>query len=147
MNDEVGILEFTPEQINNQGCLNAESLWLTTTAFFIEKGSGLEDWVDYVGTHYASSWEELKGKSSFKVLKGAVLNWVSCGAKLVSSSGDEQRAEAVLEFPQDNPQETLKIDYQDAHRLNRVFIPIANFVGLNFEYHSEGKLFRIVFYR
>ena len=147
MNEAEVSLEFTPEEINDQGRENAEGLWLTTVAYFVEKGSGLEDWVDYVGASYAPGWEALKGKSPFEVLRIAALNWVSCGARLISSSGDGQRAEAIMEFPQYDPQESLMIGYQDAHTVNRVFIHIARYVGLNFEYHSEGPRFRMAFYK
>jgi len=147
MNEAAVSFEFTPEEINDQGCKNAEGLWLTTVAYFVENGSGLEDWVDYVGANYAPTWETLKGKSPSEVLRRAALNWVSCGARLISSSGDEQRAEAVMEFPQYDPEEDFKIGYQDAHIINRVFIPIGRHVGLHFEYHSEGPRFRMAFYK
>jgi hypothetical protein len=140
-------MEFTPDQINEQGRENAEALWLATVSYFVEKGSGLEDWVDAVGASYATGWKNMRGKSPYEVLRIAVLNWASCGAKLISSSGDEQRAEAVMEFPQYDPQESWKISYQDAQTINRVFNPIANYVGLNFEYHSEGTCFRMAFYK
>jgi hypothetical protein len=147
MNEAVERLEFTPEEIGRYGCENAEGLWLTTVAYFVKKGSGLVDWVDYVGANYALGWSGLKGKVPLEVLRVAVLNWISCGAKLISSSGDEQRAEAVMEFPKFDPQEEYQISYQDTHTVNRVFIHIARNVGLNFEYHSEGPRFKIVFYK
>jgi len=60
MNEADRTMEFTVDEINHQSRENAESLWLTTVAYFIEKGSGLENWVDYVGASYALGWEELK---------------------------------------------------------------------------------------
>jgi hypothetical protein len=147
MNEADRTMEFTPEEIGSYGCNNAEGLWLTTVAYFVKKGSGLEDWLDYVGASYAPGWSGMKGKSPSEVLRVAALNYVSCGAKLISSSGDEQRAEAVLEFPQYDPEEEYKISYADAHTANRIFTHISREVGLNFEYHSEGPRFRIAFYR
>ena len=147
MNEVEMTMDFSPEQISNYGCANAEGLWLTTVAYFVEKGSGLQDWLDFVGASYALRWEDMKGKSPVEVIRDAALNWVSCGAKLISSSGDEQRAEMVLEFPQYDPEGEYKISYQDAHTINRIFTPIARQVGLKVEYHSEAPRFRMVFYK
>jgi hypothetical protein len=79
------------------------------------------------------------------VAQGAVFNWVACGAKLVSYSGDDHHAEAVLEFPTHDLPESWGITKKDAHQINLVFIPICKHLGVNFAWKSEGDQFRMIF--
>jgi hypothetical protein len=141
----IEILDFTQEEIGNYGRGNAEGWLLGTISYFTSKGSGLEEWIDYVGKFHAQGWEAIEDKSPKNITREAALNWVSCGAKLISFGGDDTRAEAVLEFAVDETADWWKISTKDAQKLNRVFISIAGQVGLQFEWKSEGKRFRIIF--
>jgi len=138
-------LEFSQEDLGNYGRSNAEGWLLGSVSYFTSKGSGLEEWIDYVGKFHALGWEEIEDKSPKNIAKEAAKNWVSCGAKLISFDGDNSRAEAVLEFAVDETAEWWKISTQDAQKFNRVFFPIAKQVGLKFDWKSEGKQFRIIF--
>ena len=138
-------LEFTQEEIGDCGRGNAKGWLLGTVSYFVSKGSGLEEWIDYVGKLHALGWENTEDKGAKNITKLAVLNWVSCGAKLISFMGDDAHAEAVLEFPGNEAEKFWGISATDAQKLNRVFISIAKQVNLHFDWKSEGKHFRIRF--
>lgn len=138
-------LEFTKEELGEAGRGNAEGLWLATVSYFLSKGGGLEDWIDYVGNIYAPGWDELIGKGAREAARIVALNWVSCGAKLLSFSGDDIHAELEIEFPTEDPQEFWKFSFADAHKINRVHAPIAKRLGLKFTWESKGNRFRNTF--
>jgi hypothetical protein len=138
-------IEFSPEELGNYGRGNAEGWLLGTISYFTSKGGGLEEWIDYVGRFHAQGWENIEDKSPKNITREAALNWVSCGAKLISFDGDDSLAEAVFEFAVDEAAEWWKISTEDAQKVNRVFFPIAKQVGLKFDWKSEGKQFRIIF--
>ena len=140
-------VEFTKDEISNHSMGNASGHLLGTISFLNSKGASVEEWIEYVGKQHAEGWGELKGKSALEVLREAALTWISCGATLVSLSGDDARAEAVLAWPPEDDAKFYGITTRDGHKLNHVFLPIAQKVGLDFSWESEGKQFRITFSR
>ena len=138
-------LQFSQEQLASQSKDNAEGWLLGTISYFASKDIGLEEWIDYVGKKFAIGWENIENKGAKNIAWWAALGWVSVGASLISFSGDAARAEAELEFPGAEAAELWNIKAPDAHKLNRVFFPIAAQVGLKFDWQSEGQQFKIIF--
>ncbi len=137
-------VEFTKEEIGEHGIVNATMVWFTTILYLRSKGLSVEEWADFVGQQYAPGWEELKGKGAQAVMREAVINWISCGAKLISFVGDENRAEAVLEWP---PEGYTGIPFEEAQKINTVFIPITRQVDLKCAWENAGRQFRLTFFQ
>ncbi len=137
-------VEFTKEEIGERGILNATELWFTTILYLRSKGLSIEEWADFVGQQYAPGWEELKGKGALAVMGEAVINWISCGAELISFTGDENRAEAVLEWP---PEGYTGVPFEEAQKINTVFILITRQVNLKCAWESAGRQFRLSFFQ
>jgi hypothetical protein len=136
--------EFTKEEIGERAVGNATGFCYGTISYLQSKGLSVEEWAEYVGQMHASGWEGVKGKGALVVLREAVINWISCGANLISLAGDENRAEAVLEWP---PEWYQGVPFEEAHRINSIFIPITRFVDLKSAWESEGKQFRLTFFK
>lgn len=141
----MAIPTFTPEEIASMSMGNAEGLFLSTISYMKSQGYDLEKWLQYVGNQYAASWDNLEDKGAAAVARAAALNWISCGAELVSSSGDENSAEAILKWPSDDSAKFFGVSKSDAHQVNNVFIPIAEKAGTRFSWESDGDLFTLRF--
>jgi hypothetical protein len=66
------------------------------------------------------------------------LNMVSVGGTLESISGDEARAEAIIvEWPSPNLLQAFGGSQGDVDRMYAVFLPIADVLGLKYEWRRQ----------
>ena len=137
--------EFTMEQICEYAKDNAEGIILATISYLNSKGVDTDEWIAHVGEKFAPGWDSMKDENVLEVGREAALNWISCGANLVSLSGDDTYAEAILEWPSEDSVTYFGISEDDGHKINNVFIPITKYLGLNFTWKSEGNQFKILF--
>jgi hypothetical protein len=90
----------------------------------------------------------MKSRGAKEVARGAALNMVSLGATLRSLTGDESRAEVVVEGrPPEESLQLFQLARSDADLLLGVFEPIAAYVGLHVQWQREGNAVRVTFSR
>lgn len=141
--------EFTAEQIGNQAQLNAVSWILATIAYLKERSHSIEDWATFHGERAAPGWKGIKERGSpcDRVAWWVALNFVACKGTLVSLSGDETHAEMVIAWPPKDLADDFGLPMADAQRVFHALGPIAETLGLRFEWQSDGEQVKLAFSR
>jgi hypothetical protein len=143
MSEEINTM-FTTEQVLQQAQGNLNAVCLGTIAYLKEHHQSPGDWSTSLGQRLAPGWESLRGHSAKEVVQIAALNCVSFGGKLRSLSGDESRAEAVIEgWPPEERLEFFHITQSDADLLWEAFKPIGVHLGLQIQCQRQGDTFKI----
>jgi hypothetical protein len=131
--------EFTNEEVLQQAKANAQALSLVTTGYFKEKGLPVDEFWSFVGEKFTLGWDPLKGKGARVAMRTFALNMVSVGGTLESLSGDEARAEAVISgWPSPDLLQAFGGSQSDVDRMYAVFGPIAELLGLQYEWRRQG---------
>ena len=135
---------FTTEQIMQQAQGNLNAVCLGSIAYLKEHHQSPGDWSASLGQRFAPGWESLKGQGAKEVARTVALNCVSFGGRLRSLSGDESRAEAVIEgWPPEERLEFFHITQSDADLLWEAFKPIGAYLGLHIQCQRQGDTFKI----
>jgi hypothetical protein len=131
--------EFTNEEVLQQAKANAQALSLVTTGYFKEKGLPVDEFWSFVGEKFTLGWDPLKGKGARVAMRTFALNMVSVGGTLESLSGDEAQAEAVVSgWPSPDLLQAFGGSQSDIDRMYAVFGPIAELLGLQYEWRRQG---------
>ncbi len=139
---------FTTEQVLEQAQGNANAVALGTIAYLKDHHMSLDDWSAWLGQRFAPSWESLKGYGAKETTRMAAFNLVSFGGTLRSLSGDESRAEAVIEgWPSAEWLELFHMTQADADAMWEALEPIGAYLGLRFQWQREGNAVKITFSR
>ncbi len=147
MSEEVNTT-FTTEQVLQQAQGNVNAVLLGTIAYLKDHHQSPDDWSASLGQRFAPSWESLKGHGAKEVARMAAFNLVSFGGTLRSLSGDESRAEAVIDgWPSSEWLESFYITLSDADAMWGAFEPIGTYLGLRFHWQREGNAVKITFSR
>jgi hypothetical protein len=134
---------FTPEQIAQAAKGNVYGLCLVAVAYAKAHGLSPAEYWAYVGGQFAASWKR-RGTAE-EVAQGAVLNMVSAGCELRSSSGDETQATAVLGgWP---PEQRYGLTQAEADTVWGIFEPIAESQGYSFAWRRQGDEVTITVFR
>jgi hypothetical protein len=139
---------FTTEQVLRQAQGNVNAVVLGTIAYLKDRHQSPDDWFASLGERFAPSWESLKDQGAKEVARMAAFNLVSFGGTLRSLSGDESKAEAVIEgWPSSERLEAFHITQSDADVIWGGFGPIGTSLGLRFQWQREGDAVKITFSR
>src|SRR5947209_4997859 len=138
-------LGYSSERIGEQGSGNAVAALLTTLAYLKEHHQSVEEWVTFLGRRYAPGWEHLRGKGAKEFARMAALNFVSVEATLLSLAGDESHAEFTATWPSQEWLDFVGVSQGDSDALWGVFGPIAEHLGLHYEWHRTGEQVRVKF--
>jgi hypothetical protein len=94
-------------------------------------------------------WEAVKERGSRcdEFARIVALNLVSTKGMLVSLSGDETQAEVVVTWPPSDLADYWGLSLEEAQMLTNCFAPIAEYVGLRFEWHGDGEQLKLAFSR
>jgi hypothetical protein len=131
--------EFTKDEVLQQAKANAQALALVATGYMKEKGLSLDEFWSFVGEKFTLGWDWLRGKGARAAMGMFALNMVSVGGTLESLSGDEARAEAIIVgWPSPDLLQGFGGSRDDVDRMYAVFQPIANFLGLRYEWRRRG---------
>lgn len=142
-------IEFTTEELLSSAQGNATAFVLAAIAYLKEQGLAVDDFVRYFGSRFAPGWEELRSEPVAAVARAAALNAVSVGGTLRSLSGDEERAEMVVEgWPDDDISGTLGLARSDGEAMWDSFEPIMEHLGIRYSWQrEEDGAVRITFER
>lgn len=146
MSDEKTI--FTLEQIAKQAQENATALTLATIAYLRDHDLAVDEYVAYVGRRFAGGWAEMEGRPTKDIAQMAALNMVSVGGTLQSLSGDDSQAQAVvLGWPSADWRTFFTLDQADIDPIWNMFRPIAESLGLQYEWTRQGDEVTMTFSR
>jgi hypothetical protein len=131
--------EFTSNEVLDQAKANAQALSLVAIRYIEEKKLPLDEFWSYVGEKFTLGWDSLKGKGARVAMRMFALNMVSVGGTLESLSGDEARAEAVIDgWPSPDLVQAFGVSRGDVDRMYAVFQPIADLLELRYEWRRQG---------
>lgn len=131
--------EFAKDEVLQQAKMNAQALFLVAIGYLKEKGLALNEFWSFVGDKFTLGWDSLQGKGARVAMRMFALNMVSVGGTLESLSGNEARAEAVITgWPSPGLQQAFGVSQDDVDRMYAVFGPIADLLGLRYEWHRQG---------
>ena len=142
-------VEFTTEELLAQAQGNATAFVLATIAYLKEQGLAVDDFVRFFGLQFAPGWEELRSQPVLAVARTAALNAVSVGGTLRSLSGDEARAEMLIEgWPDEEISGALGLSLGEGEAMWDSFEPIMEHIGISYSWrHEENGPVRITFER
>ena len=142
-------VEFTTDELLSYAQGNATAFVLATIAYLKEQGLAVDDYVRVFGRRFAPGWEELRSEPVAAVARTAALNAVSVGGTLRSLSGDEERAEVIIEgWPDEEISGTLGLSRSDGEAMWDSFEPIMEHQGIRYSWrHEEDGAVRLAFER
>ena len=140
---------FTTDELLSSAQGNATAFVLATIAYLKEQGLAVDDYVRFFGRRFAPGWEDLRSEPVAAVARAAALNAVSVGGILRSLSGDEERAEVIIEgWPDEEISGTLGLSRGDGEAMWDSFEPIMEHLGIRYSWgHEEDGAVRITFER
>jgi hypothetical protein len=140
---------FTTDELLPYAQGNATAFVLATIAYLKEQGLAVDDYVRFFGSRFAPGWEELRNEPLTAVARTAAMNAVSVGGTLRSFSGDEERAEVIIEgWPDEEILEVLGLERGDGEAMWDSFEPIMRHLDIRYSWgHEEDGAVRIIFER
>jgi hypothetical protein len=140
---------FTTDELLSYAQGNATAFALATIAYLKEQGLSVDDYVRFFGRRFAPGWEELRSEPVAAVGRTAALNAVSVGGVLRSLSGDEERAEVIIEgWPDEEISGTLGLARSDGEAMWDSFEPIMEHLGIRYSWrHEEDRAVRMTLER
>jgi hypothetical protein len=140
---------FTTDELMPYAQGNATAFVLATIAYLKEHGMAVDDYVRFFGSRFAPGWEELRNEPLTTVAQAAAMNAVSVGGTLRSFSGDEERAEVIIEgWPDEEILEVLGLERGDGEAMWDSFEPIMTHLDIRYSWgHEEDGAVRIIFER
>ncbi|HJQ28507.1 MAG TPA: hypothetical protein VJ827_04155 [Rubrobacter sp.] len=140
---------FTTDELLSSAQGNATAFVLATIAYLKEQGLAVDDYVRFFGRRFAPGWEDLRSEPVAAVARAAALNAVSVGGILRSLSGDEERAELIIEgWPDEEISGTLGLSRGDGEAMWDSFEPIMEHLGIRYSWgHEEDGAVKITFER
>ena len=140
--------EFATEELLSSAQGNATAFALATIAYLKEQGIAVDDYVRFFGRQFAPGWEELRGQPVAAVARAAARNAVSVGGTLRSLSGDEAKAEVLIEgWPDEEISSVLGLERSEGEKMWDSFEPIMEHLGIGYSWRREDGAVRLSFER
>ena len=92
------IPEFGSAQLTRQAGLNASATILSILAFLKGRDLPPSEWISFIGTTFAASWDSIRHLGPQKALELVVLDMCSIGATIVSLESDPATGQAQAVF-------------------------------------------------
>jgi hypothetical protein len=126
---------------------NLAGVILATVAFFKDRGIPVSEWVSFVGSRFAPTWEEVKGKGARDVARLVALNSTASGGHVHSVEGNEARAELSITWPDAEDLAHFGLTRADVDPVMAVYTPIMAHIGIKFEVSRSGDIATVVLSR
>jgi hypothetical protein len=141
--------QFTTDELLSYAQGNATAFALATIAYLKEQDLTVDDYVRFFGRRFAPGWEELRSEPVAAVARTAALNAVSVGGVLRSLSGNEERAEVIIEgWPDEEISGALGLARGDGDAMWDSFDPIMEHLGIRYSWrHVEDGAVKMIFER
>jgi hypothetical protein len=136
-------ITFTPEEISQAATNNVYALCLVAVAYAKAHVLSPAEFWTFTGRQMVPFWEQ--GLTAEEYARAAALNMVSAGCDLLSLSGNESQATAVLGgWP---PEHRHGLTQEEADTVWGVFGPIAESKGYSYEWHRQRDEVTMTFLR
>jgi len=146
----VGDLDFDRDELLEQARGNQSGIWHLTTRYVREREGSVDGWATFIGAEFASSWDEMGDRPSARdvALQSALNMATTADMHPVGLTGDDDRAELVLEGPEPEWLDNFGTSREDIDRGNElVFRAIAEGRGLTLECRRDDAGLHLVFAR
>lgn len=143
-------LDFSQERLLEQARGNQSAFWHLGIRWARDHDGSVDDWASFVGDQFAPSWDELGDDASARrVATLAALNMATTAdMRPVELSGDDSRAEVVIEGPDEEwltDSATTREDHDRANEL--IFRAIAERRGMTLDARRDDRGLHLVFAR
>lgn len=146
----MGDLDFSPDELLEQARGNQSALWHLAVRQARDRDGAVDSWATFVGEEFAPSWDELgPNASARRVAKIAGFNLATTAdMHPVGVTGDDSRAELVVEGPDQAWLDSFRTKREDHDRANElIFRAIAARLGLTLDARRERDRVYLVFER
>ena len=146
--DTVADLDFDTEELLDQARGNQTAIWHLAARWAREKDGSVDAWASFVGGAFAPSWDPMGDDASARrvALQSALNMATTADMRPVEVTGDDSRAELVLEGPDEDSLHSFGTTRDDLDRANvLVFRAIAKRRGMTLESRRDGAGLHIVF--
>jgi hypothetical protein len=143
-------VDFGRDDLLEQARDNQTAFWHLTVRWAIDHEGSVDGWANFVGNEFAPSWDELgEDASAYRVARIAGFNLATTAdMHPVELSGDQARAELIVEGPDQRWLDQSRTNREDHDRANElIFRAIAERRGLTVEVRREGDRLHLVFAR
>jgi hypothetical protein len=143
----MGDTEFSTERLLRQASGNQSALFFVALRWARDRDGSVDKWATFVGEQFADGWAEMRGRGAYDVARTAGLNFASSAdSKFANLTGDEQRAEALIEGPDPEWLKQAGVSANDSDRANElIFRPIARSLGMSVEAFRDDAGLHLVF--
>lgn len=143
-------LDFSAEDLLDQARGNQTAFWHLGLKWARERDGSVDGWATFVGEQFAPSWDELgEPASALRVARLAGLNMATTAdMRPVELTGDDDRAEVVIEGPEDEWLSGWGTTREESDRANElIFRQIAERRGLTLEATRDEAGLHLAFSR
>ena len=143
-------LDFGQEELLEQARGNQSAIWHLAVRRARERDGSVEEWGAYVGREFAPSWDDMgDAASALEVARMAALNMATTAdLHPVSLSGDDSRAELIVEGPEQEWMDDFGTSLEDLDRVNElIFQAIAEGRGMTLEAQRSADGLHLIFAR
>lgn len=131
---------FDPALVARYAMNNALGFSLLTMAYLKDRDLPVADWASWLGHAFAgpgTNW--VPGMSARRMAEEAALEIASCGGRVAAVSGDDDSAEATVEWPPEADLEETGLGRADVEPFWTIWEPIASSVGLHIAHVTRGR--------
>jgi hypothetical protein len=146
----VGDLDFDRDRLLEQARDNQTAIWHMAARYAREREGSVDGWASFVGAGFAPGWDPMGDRPSARrvALQSALNMATTSDMHPASLTGDDDRAELVLEGPEQEWLDDFGTTRDDIDRTNElVFRAIADGRGLTLEFRREDDGLHLVFAR
>ena len=137
---------FTQQRIEEQARGNVTALILGSLAYAKAQGHDGRHWATFMGQAFAPTWTSTTTPQ--QAATSLALNCASAGMRVLSVTGDETRGEAVTgDWPDAGDLAFFGLSQADADEFWDIFAPIAQSLGIRYEWRREGDQLHFSFAR
>lgn len=146
--DTVADLDFNPDELLAQARGNQTAIWHLAARWARERDGSADAWASFVGREFAPSWDDMGGDASARevALQAAFNMATTADMRPVELTGDDSRAELLLEGPDQESLDAFATTREDIDRTNElVFRAIAEGRGMTLESRRDNAGLHLVF--
>jgi hypothetical protein len=146
----MGDLDFDRDELLEQARDNQTAIWHMAARYARERDGSVDGWASFVGAGFAPGWDPMGDRPSARrvALQSALNMATTADMHPVSVTGDDDRAELVLEGPEQSWLDDWGTTRDEIDRTNElVFRAIAEGRGLRLDFRRDDDGLRVVFAR
>ncbi|HET8841112.1 MAG TPA: hypothetical protein VFN35_06560 [Ktedonobacteraceae bacterium] len=138
--------EFPLEQMHVAARETATATLLGAVAYMQKQSHPTQDFVHFLGEHFAPTWKQLEGQGAMAVMNVIAMEMVALGGSLRALSGSETHAEGVFaDWPSADFLALFELTpVGGSDVLWEIFTPVAAYLHLEYEWHREDDQVRLI---